>query len=594
MRQVWVSIACGCAALVLLCGCENKLSALKRAARLAKLERHAEAVRAYERYIALVGDGPDSTYERAEAWYQIGLIRTHKLRERDSGVEAFERATVLRPEYSDVQFQLAFQYVELSAEASPEAAAEFRAKAAAALRAGLAQRPETTAYELAPGTFYSPRLRLSDVEHARGHLNEAIRQLYIFEHYSDDDAWDWYEIGSFFRRHNEHAKALYYFKRAFDALDDTTRGQPKGMDVRNALIGACIRNGYLERALELHDESRNVLAQYEGQFRSLPQKARLEEAELRAALVRWRSELLQLLSQINESSGRYKEALGVLLEYHAMVPQDRALLLREAELAARVGDFRIARELLDRFRHLAPQDPTAILTEASILYEEKDYRGYIARIEAYLVRVPDKIQPRGFRALALVKAGDVDRGISQLRAYNRAEPNFPPLQLTLAQAYSVAGQTDQAIWWLRRVMDTHIVAPHNLTSEPNLENVRQDSSFPELLRESRYRMNLLQDVHEAEDRLYRGYESAGLNALQRLREQNTDIPFTTYALARAHVFTGDFDAAFPLLIECAEAGYFSPSRLRSDIYLTELRTDDRRFSQLLSAIRQPWPDTTAE
>jgi hypothetical protein len=57
-----------CAVLIVLCGCENKLSALKRATRLAARERYVEAVQAYEHYIELVGDSPESAYERAEAY----------------------------------------------------------------------------------------------------------------------------------------------------------------------------------------------------------------------------------------------------------------------------------------------------------------------------------------------------------------------------------------------------------------------------------------------------------------------------------------------------------------------------------------------
>jgi tetratricopeptide (TPR) repeat protein len=593
VRQVWVWIACGCAALVFLCGCENKLSALKRAARLAKLQRHAEAIAAYEHYIELVGDGPGTTYERAEAWYQIGLIRTYRLNEPDKAIEALERATTLRPDYADPLLQLGYLYNESATGASPERVAELRTKTADVLRAALAQRPEVTDYELAPGTWYSPRLSLSYAERERGHLNEAIRQLYIFEHYSDDDARDWAEIGNFFLRHGEHAKALFYFKRAFDALDENQRGQPKGMDVRNALIEACIQNGYLERAGELLDESRSVLEQYRSQYRSLPERARSETADLGEAIDRWHRDLLALLERIYENSGQYEEALGAVRELHALEPEAGRLLLSEAQLSARMGNYAGARELLRQYRHLAPLDASAILTEAFILYQEKDYRAYIERIEAYLVLVPEKARPRGMRALAQVKAGLVDEGIAQLEDYCRAEPNFPRLQLTMARALSVAGETKRAIWWLRRLMDCDIVAPHNLTSDPDLANVRQDPEFPELLREARYRMNLLQDVHEAEDRLYRGYATQGLSALQRLREQNPDIPYTTYALARADVFAGDNDDAFALLIQCAKAGFFSPTRLQADIYLTELRSDPR-FKEVLDSIEQPWPSTTSE
>ena len=592
VRQVWVLIACGCAALVFLCGCENKLSALKRAARLAKSQRHAEAIKAYGRFIELAGTGPGSTYERAEAWHQIGLISTYKLRDRDKGTEAFERAVALRPDYADPRFQLGYLYIESAAKASAEQAAELRTKTAAALRSGLAQRPETTDYEVTPGTTYSPRLGLSYAERERGHLNDAIRQLYIFEHYSEDNARDWAAIGGFFRSHGEHAKALFYFKRAFEALDENQRGQLTGMVARNALIDACIRNGYLERARELLDESLSVLEQYRRQYQSLPEPARKEASGQAEALKNWRLELLDFLERIYEGSGEYERALGVVREYHALVPEAGSLLLKEAQLLARIGNFRGAREQLDRYRHLAPDDPKTMLTEADILYQEKDYEAYVARIEEYLLR-EQKAEPRGMRALALVKAGLVDEGIAQLQKYLQGEPNFPRLQQTMAQALSVAGETGEAIWWLRRLMDTDIVAPHNLTSDPDLENVRRDAAFPDLLREARYRMNLRQEVHEAEDLLYRGYQTQGLGALQRLREENADILFTTHALARAYVFTGAYDEAFSLLIQCAEAGYFSPSVLEADIYLTELR-DDPRFDQVRKAIEQPWPTTTPE
>ena len=59
--------------------------------------------------------------------------------------------------------------------------------------------------------------------------------------------------------------------------------------------------------------------------------------------------------------------------------------------------------------------------------------------------------------------------------------------------------------------------------------------------------------------------------------------------ARSYVFVRDHDRAFPLLVECAKAGYFSAASLRRDLYLTELH-DDPRFQDVLDAIEQPWPE----
>ncbi len=585
MRRVLISIACGCATLALLCGCENKLSALKRAARLTRKQQYPEAVEAYERYIELAGNSPESAYERAEAYYQIGRLYTYHLREPAVGRRAFEQAVGLRPDYADPQIHLGIMYISI--------VPPLPARSEAALRRALESRPEITEYTIAPGSVRRPRVLLATIEQQRGRLNEAIRQLYVYEHYSDEDAKDWHELGKLFARRQEHAKTLFYLKRAFETLDEAERGMPFYMDIRTDLIEAYINNGYLAEAQELLDESLDVLGQVETYYRSLSDWQRNEAPGLKAFLLESRRALLKNLSIVRAGRGQYDEALDALHELRILVPRAKGLLLEVAKLYAKKGDFRAAREELDKFRRLAPFDARALITEATILYEEQNYKAFLERIEDYIVASPESALPRALRGIALVKAGLADEGIAQLEALCRAHPNFSPLQLKMAEALAAAGQTGQALWWLDRAMQTGLVAPFVFETNRELHTILDEPGFPELLRNVRYRVSLRQRVHEAEDLVYRGETDRGLAALDRLRTQNPDIPFTTYALARGYVFLGRPDAAFPLLIECAKAGLFNPSALRKDGYLSELH-DDPRFAEVLEAIEQPWPTDAPE
>lgn len=584
MRRVRSAIACACVALVVLSGCGNRLAVLKRAARLAERREYAKAIEAYEHSIELAGASEATTYERAEAYYQIGVLRTYSLHEPERGREAFEQAVALEPDYAEPQFHLAVLYIE----GKPQQvdAAE------AALDRALEARPEITSYEL-PGRTLRPRAMLANIKRQRGQLNEAIRQLYINEHYSSEDAQDWLELGRFFAEQQEHAKALFYTKRAFDTLSEPQRATPRGMAVRLSLIGALLRNGYLDEAGEMLNESFAILAQHEAYFARLSSQEQRDNPGFKTYLISARRELLGNRVTICLGLGQYQDALNTVTRLRDLEPGTIDLLLQEAWLEAEIGDIPTARERLDMYRRLRPSDANAVMTEARILAAQGNWRDYLERIQAYESVVPESARARAMVGYALVKAGRIQEGLRALERQCRDQPNFPNLQLMMAQALSAVGRSSEAIWWLRRVAETDIVPPDTFEVEDDWAAVRQDPAFPELLRALRYRISLRQQVHEAEDMLYRGETTRALGTLERLRGQNADIIFTTYALARGYVFIGDHDAAFPLLIECAKAGYFNPANLQRDIYLTELH-DDARFAELVDAIEQPWPTPETE
>ena len=585
MRRTLILIACGCAALVIVCGCDNKLSALKRAARLAKKQRHSEAIEAYKRYIELVGNSSETAYERAEAHYQIGRLYTYELREWALGRRAFEQAVALRPDYADPQIHLGIMYMSVIPKRP--------AQAEEALRRGLEARPEITEYAVVPGSVHRPRVILADLARSRGQLNEAIRQLYVYEHYSDNDADDWHELGRLFAAEQEHTKALFYLKRAFEALGESERGMPRYMGIRTGLIDAYAKNGSLAEAQALLDESLDVLAQIEVYYRSLADWQRDEAPGLREFILDTRRELFRQASVIHAARGEYGEALDATRRLQLLMPQSDDLLLDAASLCAMKGDFERAREELDKFRRRKPDDSRVLQTEASIFYEEHNYEASLKAIEAYAAASSKPVSPHALRAIALVRAGLADEGIAQLEGLCRQNPNFTQLQVRMAEALTAADRPRQALWWLGRAIETGVVPAYLFQANPTFRGLLDDPGFPELLRKLRYRISLRQRVHEAEDLVYRGDTSRGLASLERLRAQNADIAYTTFALARAHAFIGEPDKAFPLLLECAKAGLFNPSALRKDKSLTELR-DDPRFTKVLEAIEQPWPPSEGQ
>ena len=571
-------IAFVCAALALAGGCTNKLSVLKRAARLAETEHYTEAVAAYERYIELVGDSPETAYERAEAYFQIGWIYTYRLGKPASGRRAFERAVALRPDYADPQCHLGIMYRVLGLVEESEAA----------LRAALDSWPEITEYAIAPAVVRRPRVILAELAAERGRLNEAIRHLYIYEHYSENDAEDWHELGRMFWLQQDYPKALFYFKRASETLTQAERGTSRYFPIRLALIGATILNGYLAEAQEILDESVNIIEQYQDYYSKLSSWQRSEAPGLEVFILESRRDLLLQQSLIYAGQARYEAAAATLRELRTLTPKDEGILLQLAVTYAKKGDFAAAREELETFRQLAPQDAGAIMADAQILYEEGDYAACLARFEDYIAVSPWSKEPRAFKAVALVKAGLADEGIAQLEALCRRYPNVFNLQVKMAQALATAGRPGPALWWLRRATQTGLMVPVLFRTDRELRVVLDEPGFAELLRSVHHGLIVRQRVHEAEDFLYRGEQDRGLAALKRLRRQNPDVLFTTYALARGYVFAGKPDEAFPLLMQCAKGGLFNGNVLERDGYLYELH-DDPRFIEVLGAIEQPWP-----
>jgi len=612
VRRIVILIVCACVAPTFQWGCGTKLSVLKRAAQLVRQERYAEAVEAYERFIEMAGDSPESAYERAEAYFQIGCLYTYRLREPREGHRAFEQAVALRPDYADPQVHLGIMYKNLSDEdeIALRRALQSRADAAQqwrlynrytamldnserALCQALESRPEITNYPLTPNMTRRPRVILAGLEQQRGRLNEAIQQLYTYEHYSENDAEDWLQLGALFADQEEPLKALFYYRRAFETLGEAQRGTSRYFDTRFGLIDAYTKTGSLAEAQDILKESFDVLKQYENYYSSLSDWQRREEQGLRAWLINSQRTLLEKQARVYTSQNNYEKALETLKELQSRAPEAERFLLDLAETYARVGDFKAAHEHLEMFKHLAPYHPPSLLTEATILYEEQNYDACLARLADYIRASPKNIAAQAFPGLVLIKAGKVAEGIAYLEGLCKQHPNLSPLQVKMAEALAAAGQPERALWWLRRAMETGAVFPAFLQHDRELAPLLNEPGFAELLQDVRYRISLRRQVYEAEDLLYRWETARGLAALERLRMQNPDILFTTYALARGYVFAKRADEAFPLLSECAQGELFNPDVLKHDGYLIQLHGDPR-FDEVLNAIEQPRPTETSE
>jgi tetratricopeptide (TPR) repeat protein len=181
-------------------------------------------------------------------------------------------------------------------------------------------------------------------------------------------------------------------------------------------------------------------------------------------------ELLQAGKALNEN--RLAAAERQLKSYLTRAPTDVAAIRMLAELAARIGRYGDARNLLGRAVELAPDFHAARHNLAIVSLRQGDAERAVAEVERLLkVNAKDP----GYRTLycaALSRLGDYDKAIPQYRALLAQHPNQSKTWMSFGHALKTIGKQAEAVDAYRRSIALQPSLGEAYWSLANLKTVR--------------------------------------------------------------------------------------------------------------------------
>ena len=211
----------------------------------------------------------------------------------------------------------------------------------------------------------------------------------------------------------------------------------------------------------------------------------------------------------------------------------------------------------------------------------------------------------------LLRVAEYDRAARAFVAAAETGTREGTSHFNAACARALAGRKDEAFALLRRALDTGFDDPDQLREDEDLDGLRSDPRFAELVRDAEAlslegfpswgaRLLLSERVAEAKEAAARfeaylkknpssgrAYSNLGVvhlaaendreaaRAFTRALELGYRKATTAYNLACAHARLGEKDAAFARLDEAIAAGYRDPDHMEKDDDLFSLRRDPR-------------------
>jgi tetratricopeptide (TPR) repeat protein len=173
---------------------------------------------------------------------------------------------------------------------------------------------------------------------------------------------------------------------------------------------------------------------------------------------------------------RLADAEPLLRAHLKADPFDVAAIRMMSELAARVGRYRDAENLLRRALELAPEFGAARANLATILYRQNRPLEALAELDALADKNPDNLGQNNLRAATLGRIGEFDEALKLYEAVLAQVPNQPRVWLSYGHMLKTVGRLDDGISAYRRTLD---LAPHMGEAWWSLANLKTVRFTPE-------------------------------------------------------------------------------------------------------------------
>jgi cellulose synthase operon protein C len=313
----------------------------------------------------------------------------------------------------------------------PEALAALMGEAMLARNAPDRARRWLEPQKFTPETAFIGFRALARLEESEGNLPAAGKAYDKALKIEPDDAGLWVEIGRLRYRGGQHVLAIDAANHAV-ALDPSDNA---------ALLfrGQLVRDGYGLRA---------ALPWFEAALSQDPQDVPV---------------LLEYAATLGELN-RASEAVVVTRRVLELSPENPQAYFIQSVIAARAGNFELARALLNRTGNKLANVSAVMLFEATLELGAGNAAVAAEQLEILLERRPDNARARHLLARALYLGGEY-RYLTRRMAGAVADPGADPYLLTtVARAYEALGERDNAAPLLDRA-----AAPRSASFRPEAD-----------------------------------------------------------------------------------------------------------------------------
>ena len=220
------------------------------------------------------------------------------------------------------------------------------------------------------------------------------------------------------------------------------------------------------------------------------------------------------------AENRVSEAEPLLRAHLKKFPTDVAAIRMLAEVAARLGRYTDARNLLERCLELAPGFHAARHNLATVLHRDNLPRESLAQLDRLLLHDPRSPSYRNLKAAVLARIGEYDQALVLYRQLIAEYPHQSRVWLSYGHALKTEGDVAECIVAYRKAIELEPTFGEAYWSLANLKTFRFEPADLDAMRR-----HLASDTLNNEDRLH--FEFALGKALEDARD--FEPSFTHYA-----------------------------------------------------------------
>lgn len=241
-----------------------------------------------------------------------------------------------------------------------------------------------------------------------------------------------------------------------------------------------------------------------------------------------------LMAEKEGPAAAYQRLLPLVKEH----PDDPFLLIIQADLLFKQGQFEQGMALVDRAEQLQPQQPEAPYIKASLWLQRGQGDRALAEVQRALTLAPQHLPSLALAAKLNLAAGKPQDALKQVRAALTQSPQLWDLYLTQAEALVQLKQSDKAVTLLEKVIEQQpkFVQAHRTLAAVHASRQELDEAL-EVCR--RARETLPDDLALATDEVALLCRQDKMAEAQKVAESVAgDPPSVDRALTLAQVFSG--------------------------------------------------------
>ncbi|MGV3525670.1 MAG: tetratricopeptide repeat protein [Candidatus Sericytochromatia bacterium] len=333
---------------------------------------------------------------------------------------------------------------------------------------GLARQPQSQALYLRLESFY-PQLSEHDMRQAlqkilplRGYVTALIE-------------------GDLARRSQQAAQARRWYEQALN--QDPER--PEAYRNLLEMFWEARQLDEMNKVLIIAREE-NVKSLELNYWRGVVALHRHQLAEAR----RWLEPLLKTdsrahytLAMVYRQEGKYAEARELLSQLVQQDPQNATLLLALGDTYFEAKQYPEAESTYLWARRVAPYHPDVAFSLGNLYAETARYPEAMAFLERALLMDPDSVDIRNNLGNLYIRQQRLEAAIGMFQGILNKQPDYAAAYYNLACAYALSNAPDQAFHHLQRALELDTSLKKTARSDRDLQNLRQDQRFEDLLRE---------------------------------------------------------------------------------------------------------------